>query len=336
MQLHKKKTIPYLEIAINILILLIIYAFSVLTPKMGKKEILSITLVLSIFYIHTFFIIPALVAQKKKLRYAILTIALSATFYLLIGKIIRTLFDDVQTSEDVFYTIFTLTAVLLLTLSLSFVYAYVRTIKAKERSFDLRLGSKESELRLLKSQVNPHFLFNSLNAIYATALVENSPKTSESIAKLASLIRYMQQDMNENFIPLQNEIKYIEDYVAIQKIRSAVEPMVELRFENIENYMISPGLLIPFVENAFKYGIDPSKPSKLEISVCCANNWIIFECINTYHEGYKTYEKEEGFGIGIKNTKKRLELVYQENHTFEIKKLNGVFSVKIDINTAEK
>lgn len=336
MNLHKKKTIPYLEIIINLTILIIIYTFSFLTPKMGSKEILSVTLVLSIFYIHTFFIIPALVVQKNKLKYVILTIALSATFYLLIGKIIRTLFNDVQTGEDVFYVIFTLTAVLLLTLSLSFVYAYVRAIKAKERSFDLKLGHKESELRLLKSQVNPHFLFNSLNAIYATALVENASKTSESIAKLASLIRYMQKDMNENFIPLQNEIKYIQDYVSIQKIRSAVEPEVELRFQNIENYTISPGLLIPFVENAFKYGIDPSKPSKLELSVCCAGDWITFECINTYNEDYKAYDKEEGFGIGIKNAKQRLELVYQKKHTFEIKKLNGIFSVKIGINTAKK
>lgn len=332
----KKKTLPYLEININILILLIICSFSALTPKMGSKEILSVIVVLVVFYIHTFFIVPVLIVQKKKLKYSILVIALAASFYLLIGKIIRNLFANVQTGEDVFYIVLTLTSVLLLTLFLSFVYAYVRTIKAKERSFDLKMGNKESELRLLKSQVNPHFLFNSLNAVYATALIENAPKTSESIAKLASLIRYMQKDMNENFIPLQNEIKYIQDYVAIQKIRSAVEPMVELRFENIENYMISPGLLIPFVENAFKYGIDPSKPSKLEISVCCADNWITFECTNTYHEGYKTYEKEEGFGIGIKNTKQRLELVYQENHTFEIKKLEGIFSVKIGINTAEK
>ena len=336
MHLPKRETLSNLEITINALIILIIYTFSFLSSHMGRKEILSLTLVLLIFYIHTFFIIPVLVDQKRKLRYAVLTIALCVTFYLLIRKIIRTLFNDVQTAEDVFYIIFTLTAVLLLTLSLSYLYAYLRTIKAKERLFNLRLGSKESELRLLKSQVNPHFLFNSLNAIYATALVENAPKTSESIAKLASLIRYMQQDMNENFIPLKNEIKYIEDYVDIQKIRSAVEPIVELRFENIENYLISPGLLIPFVENAFKYGIDPSKASKLEISVSCNNNWIIFECLNTCHEGYKTYEKEAGFGIGIKNTKQRLELVYRKNHTFEIKKLNGFFSVKMGINTAQK
>jgi sensor histidine kinase YesM len=319
MQLHKKNTIPYLEIAINILILLIICAFSALTPKMGKKEILSVTLVISIFYIHTFFIIPVLVAQKKKLRYAILTIALSLTFYLLIGQITRTLFSDVQTSEDMFYVFFTLTFVLALTLFFSSVYAYVRRAKDKERSFSLKLGNKESELRLLKSQVNPHFLFNSLNSIYATALVENAPKTSESIAKLASLIRYMQKDINENFIPIQNEIKYIQDYIAIQKIRSAIEPQVTLRLENIENYAISPGMFIPFVENAFKYGIDPSKPSKLNMSVNCAENWITFECANTYRDDYKVYDKEAGFGIGIKNVKQRLELVYPKKILLEFK-----------------
>lgn len=313
-----------------------IYTFAALTPKIGSKEILSVIVILSAFYIHTFFIVPSLTEQKKKVKYGIEVVALSAFFYLLIGKIISNLFSDVQTGEDLFYIIFTLTAVLFLTLFLSFVYAYLRKIKAKERSFNLKLGSKESELRLLKSQVNPHFLFNSLNALYATALLENAPRTSESIAKLASLIRYMQKDMNEHFIPLKNEIKYIQDYVAIQKIRSAVEPQVELRFENFEHYTISPGLFIPFVENAFKYGIDPSKPSKLAVSVCCAEDCITFECINTYHTDYKTYDREEGFGIGIKNTKQRLELVYPKNYTLEIKKQNGIFSVTMSINTFTK
>lgn len=332
-----KNFLPYLEISINVLILLIIYAFSVLMPKIGTKEILSVIVILAVFYTHTFFITPLLIEEKKKLKYGFLLIALCAIFYLLIPKIIRNLFSDVQTGEDVFYIIFTLTSVLFITLFLSFVYAYARhKIKAKEKSFDLKLGNKESELRLLKSQVNPHFLFNSLNTLYATALTENAPKTGESIAKLASLIRYMQEDINKDFIPLQNEIKYLQDYIAIQKLRCAVEPQVEVRFENFENHSISPGLLIPFVENAFKYGIDPSKSSKLEVSVCCDESKITFECVNSYDEDYKTYYKEQGFGIGIENAKQRLELVYPKKHTFEIVKLNGIFSVKIVINISKK
>jgi sensor histidine kinase YesM len=114
-------------------------------------------------------------------------------------------------------------------------------------------------------------------------------------------------------------------------LRCAVEPEIETNFKQIENYQISPGLLIPFVENAFKYGIDPSKPSKLKVSVICDENTIHFECVNSYDDDFKTYYKEQGFGIGIKNAKQRLELVYPKIHTFEVEKENNIFSVKISI-----
>lgn len=333
----KKKILPYLEILSHSMVLLAIFIFAVLEPHMKTKENMSVALLLSVFYINTFLITPVLLEEKKKLKYGFLLMTICVSFYLLLLKIIRNLFSDVQTGEDVFQIIFALTSILFITLFLSFVYGYARhKIKAKEKLFDLKLGAKESELSLLKSQVNPHFLFNSLNTLYATALTENAPKTGESIAKLASLIRYMQEDINKDFIPLQNEIKYLQDYIVIQKLRCAVEPQVEVCVENFENHFISPGLLIPFVENAFKYGIDPSKPSKLEVSVCCDEDKITFECVNSYDEDYKTYYKELGFGIGIENAKQRLELVYPKKHTFEIVKLNGIFSVKIVINISKK
>jgi len=217
--------------------------------------------------------------------------------------------------------------------TLSFIYGFIRH-RIKNKS--IALDAKESELKLLKSQVNPHFLFNTLNTLYSTALEENAPKTAESTAKLASLIRYMQEDINKDFIPLENEIKYLENYISIQKLRCFIEPDIETKFIHIENHKLSPGLLIPFVENAFKYGIDPSKKSKLSVSIICEKNTISFECINTYDENYKTYYKEQGFGIGIKNAKQRLELVYPKKHTIDIKKENNIFSVKINLNITNK
>ena len=326
---------PYLEILFNQIFLMSIFYFTVFTPQMGTKENLSVALLLSVFYINTFLITPVLLEEKKKLRYSFLLILISTVFYILIYKILSNPFRDTNSGEDVFYVFLTLSSILFITLFLSFLYGYIRIkIKANQKSFELKLEAKESELSLLKSQVNPHFLFNSLNTLYATALTENAPKTAESIAKLASLIRYMQEDINKDFIPLQNEIKYLQDYIAIQKLRCAVEPEVEIHFENFENHSISPGLLIPFVENAFKYGIDPSTLSKLKIAVVCDDNKITFECINSYDENYKTYYKEQGFGIGIENAKQRLELVYPKKHTFEIVKVKGNFSIKIVINTS--
>ncbi|WP_197056149.1 sensor histidine kinase [Flavobacterium gilvum] len=338
----KKKLLPYLEILFHTIILLGIFTFSVLMPQMRTKEILVTSFTLIVFYTHAFLITPVLITEKKKLKYGFLLIVLCASYYVFMIKVFGIPKFDQETGnpasyENIFSLIFIISCILFMTLFLSFIYGYSRLkIIAKEKSFDLKLGAKESELNLLKSQVNPHFLFNSLNTLYATALTENAPKTGESIAKLASLIRYMQEDINKDFIPLENEIKYLQDYIAIQKLRCAVEPQVETHFENFENHSISPGLLIPFVENAFKYGIDPSKASKLEVSVYCDDNRITFECVNSYDEDYKTYYKEQGFGIGIENAKQRLELVYPKKHTFEIVKENNIFSVKIVINTSKK
>lgn len=160
---------------------------------------------------------------------------------------------------------------------------------------------------------------------------ENAPKTAESTAKLANLLRYMQNDITKDFIPLENEIKYLNDYIAIQKLRCEIKPQVETTFENCEGKTVSPGLLIPFVENAFKYGIDPSKPSKLKVSVICDGSKINFECVNSYDDNFKTFYKEQGFGMGIKNAKQRLDLVYPKNYNLDISKANHIFKVKLDI-----
>ena len=338
------KILPYWEFLVHIIILLTFFSFAVFAGGMQAKAIFGICMVVSVFYTNAFMVTPKLIKNQKKLKYAFELIALCIGYYILRILLLEAFgypkFDpetgDSLSRESIPQTIFSILSVfaLITTLFLSFIYSYVRLkIISKEKLFNLKLGAKESELNLLKSQVNPHFLFNTLNTLYATALTENSVKTSESIAKLASLIRYMQEDMIKDFIPLQNEIKYLQDYIAIQKLRCAVEPQLETNFKNIEDHRISPGLLIPFVENAFKYGIDPSKPSKLSVSVICDQRTMYFECVNSYGYAFKTYYKEQGFGIGIKNAKQRLELVYPNNHTFEVEKENNIFSVKISIIT---
>ena len=327
--LGKKVGIQFLEFLVNLIIVGLFYTIAI--TDNGGLAILLLTIILIVFYLNVFYTTPLFVKKKQRKKYWFLIGVISVFYYLgmlsvFINKILS------STLQKTLTVIFNLFGVLCLTYILSFIYGYFRLkIKAKEQVLTLKLDGKESELNLLKSQVNPHFLFNTLNTLYATALEEGAPKTAESTAKLASLIRYMQEDINKDFIPLENEIKYLEDYILIQKLRCAIEPVIKTDFKNIENYLISPGLLIPFVENAFKYGINPSKESKLKVSVICDENHIHFECINSYDDTFKTYYKEQGFGIGIKNAKQRLELVYSKNHTFEAKKENNIFSVKINI-----
>lgn len=324
------------ERIINAIVVVLIMLYVSIMPAGTKTdELLFVSFFILFFYINSFYITPILFISKNKLRYAFITVLWFVTLYTIFFSIIYLLdqplakeFVIQEISSPSIYMLRLGVMVFIPNFLTSFAYGYIR-IKIKKQ--DKILEAKESELSLLKSQVNPHFLFNTLNTLYSTALEENAPKTAESTAKLASLIRYMQEDINKDFIPLENEIKYLQDYITIQKLRCAVEPEIETKFNSIENHKISPGLLIPFVENAFKYGINPSKKSKLFVSVICNENTIYFECINSYDENFKTYYKEQGFGIGIKNAKERLELVYPKKHTVEIKKESNIFSVKINI-----
>ena len=319
-----------LEITGNIIVLLLFYQLFVLNTSIGPERInifLEFLMYTLFLYLNALLFGPVLLEEKKPGTYLLLT---SISFIVIvIGT--KLIYGSGSLSNLLVLAIyFTLATVLSLT------YSYVRLKLINDQLiFNLKLGAKDSELQLLKSQVNPHFLFNTLNTLYATALEENAPKTAESTAKLANLLRYMQNDINKDFIPLENEIKYLEDYITIQKLRCEIEPQIETKFSNFENHQISPGLLIPFVENAFKYGIDPTKPSKLKVSVICDETTIHFKCVNSYDDNSKTYYKERGFGIGITNTRQRLELVYAKKHIFEIVKENKMFSVNISINTKQ-
>jgi hypothetical protein len=334
---------PYLEAFVHFVVLTMLFALVSTIPDIKSKDISIIFPLTLVFYMNTFWLSPILLRDKKTITYllSLLTLVLG---YFLLQTIILTAVGTPKfnpetghpfTKGDLPEFIFNTPKIigLFILLFLSFVYGYVRIkSKVKEKSFNIKLRGKESELILLKSQVNPHFLFNTLNTLYATALNENAVKTGASITKLASLLRYMQKDINNDFIPLENEIRYLQDYIAIQKLRCAVEPQVETQFTNIKNQIVSPGLFIPFVENAFKYGIDPSRASKLSVSVICDNDNIHFTCVNSFDNDFKAFQKEEGLGIGINNAKQRLELVYPKNHTFELIKKENEFSVKIKIS----
>jgi len=321
-------SLKYIELAINGLVTGSLLLLPILTYN--EEVVFYFIVMLLFFYINTFIITPVLLKAKQPKKYLLFVVLLFLTFI----KGTQFLSNVTHFNLGPFPETIALSILFLLLFILSFVYGYVRlSILSKEQLFKLKLGAKDSELQLLKSQVNPHFLFNTLNTLYATALEENAPKTAESTAKLANLLRYMQNDITKDFIPLENEIKYLEDYISIQKLRCEVKPQVETIFKNCEGKRLSPGLFIPFVENAFKYGIDPSKPSQLKVSVICDASKINFVCVNSYDDNFNTYYKEQGFGMGIKNAKQRLDLVYPKNYTLDISKANHIFTVKLDITS---
>jgi LytS/YehU family sensor histidine kinase len=186
--------------------------------------------------------------------------------------------------------------------------------------------ARQSELSFLRSQINPHFLFNSLNTIYSL-VYHGSEKALPTIAGLSELLRYTLYDVTEK-VPLEKEVSYIKKYIELQKLRfeKPVNVVFETEGDELKPY-VSPLLLIPFVENAFKHGRFTRETDILEILLKAGNGVIMFRCRNKIG----IQQKDTSGGIGIENVKKRLKLLYAGKHHLDIKQNNDSFMVHLDL-----
>lgn len=196
------------------------------------------------------------------------------------------------------------------------------------------LEKSKADLQFLKSQINPHFLFNALNTLYGTALMEKSENTAEGIQKLGDMMRFMLHENHQDQISLSKEIEYLKNYLSLQKLRTqaSAEIIIEEHIdEQCADQQIAPMLLIPFVENAFKHGISLQTKSFIRIKLQCNGNHILFEAHNSIHMNRQNNPEKEKSGIGLQNVKERLKLLYEGKHELAIGVLGGEFSVRLSI-----
>ncbi len=201
-------------------------------------------------------------------------------------------------------------------------YAYFQELQQKE----LELQSRQSELSFLRSQINPHFLFNTLNNIYSLVYLQ-SPKALETITGFSDIMRYMLYDSTRD-VALAMEVTYIEKYIGLQQLKNAEPPTVVFTKKgDMEHTYLPPLLLIPFVENAFKHGELSGPDDKLELAVTNGDKQTVFYC----HNKIANSKKDATGGIGLKNVQRRLELLFPGKHVLEI--INGpiYFTVKLKL-----
>jgi two-component system LytT family sensor kinase len=192
--------------------------------------------------------------------------------------------------------------------------------------------TQTSELALLRSQVNPHFLFNTLNNIYSL-VCKKSPDAPEAIMKLSSIMRYMLYDANTDKVLLEKEIEYLESFIELQKLRIRHDNFVELRIEgDVNNKIIAPMLLIPFVENAFKHGDKAVNSPGIRIYLVVSPHKLVFEIINHVKKNFFGQKDKIG-GIGLQNIKRRLEILYPGKYTLETTQENDLYRVNLSIQT---
>jgi hypothetical protein len=190
----------------------------------------------------------------------------------------------------------------------------------------------QSELSLLRNQINPHFLFNTLNSI-DSLIQSNKDKASEVLLRLSGILRYMIYESNESSVPLSKEIDHMKSYIELQRIQSSNPELVNFSLSgNPEGIRIAPMLFIPFVENAFKHCTNKSMSGAIRISFQLDGKRIIFECINSY-DGLNTAGKDPTAGIGLPVVRRRLELIYPSRHHLEIREERATFHVLLTLDT---
>jgi LytS/YehU family sensor histidine kinase len=181
-----------------------------------------------------------------------------------------------------------------------------------------------AEVSFLKAQINPHFLFNTLNSIYALA-INREEKTADAVVQLSEMMRYIIRDANDEVVALQKEINYISNYIALQKTRLGDTVIINYHVQgNTSGKQIAPLILISFIENAFKHGVNPDKNSKIEISIILMENNLRLYVFNR-----KTSSLREEQGIGLQNSKERLKLLYASKHELAISNKEDSYSVHL-------
>ncbi|WP_421795637.1 sensor histidine kinase [Haliscomenobacter sp.] len=192
---------------------------------------------------------------------------------------------------------------------------------SEKRTFLTEVSQTSAELGALRAQINPHFLFNALNTLYAIAMKENSEKTADGIQKLGDMMRFMLQENHQNRIPLAKEIEYLHNLIEIQQLRLDDNQQIDLKI-NLQNpdreVFIAPMLLNPLVENAFKHGISFRNASWIYITLTHDPEHIFFKVHNSYHPKSELDPEKDSHGIGLDNVRKRLDLLYPDKHQFSI------------------
>jgi LytS/YehU family sensor histidine kinase len=192
----------------------------------------------------------------------------------------------------------------------------------------IELEKVNTELEYLKAQINPHFVFNSINTIFFQ-IDRNNLKARETLTSFSEMLRYQLYECNGREITVEKEISYLKSYVDLQRHRLDDNYWVSFAHDEVTDFKIAPLLLIPFVENAFKYVSNLPKDNEIRIDLWKKGNALRMMVFNTCDP--ESLTKSNGHGIGLKNVKRRLELLYPERHTLELQHRPGSFQVNLEI-----
>jgi sensor histidine kinase YesM len=337
----------YLEPAIHILIWGSLLALNILfTRTLGpfRKEngsiyypiVFGAIINVTLFYLNALYLIPHYISKDKyKTCFSLVLI-----FYLSL-TMVNSLADHfcfvaIYSTEKEPLWSDTLTNAIskLFILSLSLGYGFIRIMIRTEKDRQQLIEDKlNAELKILKAQIDPHFLFNTLNMAYASAIKCSDTHTADIVEKLAVLMRYVIYESNGDKVPLEKDINYVENYISLQLQRLATDitSNIKCNIKGVwQGYQIAPMILIPFIENVFKHGIRLDEKSGIDIDLNFQSGLLILETRNKLKNN--TDPKDISIsGIGLDNVKKRLQIIYPNRHILEIETTNSIYHSRLEL-----
>lgn len=287
-----------------------------------KSNLIEFALHIPLVYFHLFILVPRYVLASKYYKYAIaLLLSLIAIYLLKTAMTYYIISENIWPEANREYKPFEINHIVAVCIGelyvlamASSVYMTLTWLKEMDRNRTLKEEQFKTKLKYLKNQIQPHFFFNTLNNLYALSL-ESSDKVPDVILKLSKLMEYVLYDVEGNkFVPLIKEIDYIQNYIEIEKLRfENVEVTININ-SNIDEVIVPPLLFISLLENAFKHGGVNNNKLKIRINCKIIDNYLYFDIINNFTllRSLKDYK-----GIGLINTKKRLKLIFKNNHSLK-------------------
>jgi two-component system, LytTR family, sensor kinase len=341
-----------IHIAAWLLFFCLVLAFAVNDNHIGITTILFsprfwifTALYLGIFYLNVGLLIPKLLLQKKYILYGLFIVILGVIVLfvkpfdgiLSLGRIAGSMpppgggAPPIGPGGGPQFDIVGLILFITVVLAGCIAQLVQQWQLTEKRAVQAERDKANAELSLLKSQINPHFLFNTLNNIYSLA-VAGKEQVPAAIMKLSNIMRFFTDDATQQFVPLETEANCIADYIDLQKMRLTNKVTIKFTVNgSIDAAKIAPLLLMTYVENAFKHGVSAHDKSEIDIRIMLQGNTITFHCKNSL---FDVDRKAERTGIGLTNNKKRLEQLYPGRHQLIITSENGMYTVDLVIKTS--
>jgi len=297
-----------------------------ITPRFIFRAVIVVV----VFYINYSILVPQFLLKRKKMLYfmsiMILLIIVFVSYQVLVPIPNRppNINPEFQKRGKFIPVIFNMITIIIGTV----IRVYEQWIINDKKQKEIVSQKNVSELEALKNQLNPHFLFNSLNSIYSLT-VKKSNDAPEAVITLSELLRYMLYQANNGFVLLSGELGYIENYIKLQRLRIAKNEGVKINIRGgISSQKIRPLLFISYIENAFKYGTDFKGNTEVTIDISVKEEELQFKCINLI--GSRSKDSKTS-GIGMQNTKERLLLLYPDNHWLTVEERDNKFIVDLKL-----